>query len=167
MWLLVGKKDLALEPSADHKLITPSSVSQCSRLALSLRFERCGSGVSVGPALSSLFPYRCHMETFLSCLISYGSFLVDPDSRLSPLETPPSFKWQSGGTRVAPSVKHPTSARVMMSLFVGLSPASGSTLTVRSLLGILSLPFSVPLLDSCFLSLSLSLALALSLSLSE
>ena len=34
---------------------------------------------------------------------------------------------------MAQSVKHPTSAQVMISLFVGSSPPSGSVLTARSL----------------------------------
>ena len=34
---------------------------------------------------------------------------------------------------MAQSVKRPTSAQVMISRFVGLSPASGSVLTARSL----------------------------------
>ena len=39
----------------------------------------------------------------------------------------------SKGAWVAQSVKHPTSAQVTISRFVGLSPASGSVLTARSL----------------------------------
>ena len=37
------------------------------------------------------------------------------------------------GARVAQSVKHPTSVRVMISQFVSSSPAKGSVLTARSL----------------------------------
>ena len=37
------------------------------------------------------------------------------------------------GTWVAQSVKHPTLARVLISQFLGLSPASGSVLTAQSL----------------------------------
>ena len=37
------------------------------------------------------------------------------------------------------------SAQVMISPFVGLSPESGTTLTTRGLLGIFSLPCSLPL----------------------
>ena len=61
------------------------------------------------------------------------------------------------GLLVAPSVKHPTSAQVMISQFVSLNPVSGSVLTVQRLLGILSHP----------LSLCPSLAHALSISLSK
>ena len=43
-------------------------------------------------------------------------------------------------------------AQVMISWFVGLSPASGSTLLVGGLLEILSLPLSLPLPHSCVLS---------------
>ena len=52
------------------------------------------------------------------------------------------------GTRVAQSVKHPTSAQVMISQFVSSSPSSGSVLTLRAwnLLRILCLPLSLPLL---------------------
>ena len=39
----------------------------------------------------------------------------------------------SGGTSVAQLVKRPTSAQVMISLFVNLSPASGSVLTAQGL----------------------------------
>ena len=49
-------------------------------------------------------------------------------------------------------------AQVIISQFVNLSPASGSALTVWSLLGILFLPLSLPL--SCSLSLSLSVSLS-------
>ena len=40
------------------------------------------------------------------------------------------FYW---GTWVAQSVKHPTSAQVVISWFVGSSPTSGSVLTARNL----------------------------------
>ena len=63
-------------------------------------------------------------------------------------------------TWVAQSVKHPTSAQVMISQLVGLSPAMGSVLTAWSL---------EPALDYVCVSLSLSLpahTLSLSLSLS-
>ena len=49
-----------------------------------------------------------------------------------------------------------TSAHVMISQTVGLSPALGSVLTVQNLLGILSLP-PRPLSLSCALSLSLKI----------
>ena len=39
----------------------------------------------------------------------------------------------SRGAWVAQSVKHPTSAQVIISWFVSLSPASGSVLTAQSL----------------------------------
>ena len=64
---------------------------------------------------------------------------------------------------MAQPVKHLTAAQVMISGFVGLSPASGSMLIV-CLLGILSL--SLPLPNSRFLPLSLSPSLSLSLSVS-
>ena len=51
----------------------------------------------------------------------------------------------TGGTWVAQSVKHLTSARVMISRLVSLSPASGSVLTAQSL---------EPALDSVSPSLS-------------
>ena len=47
-------------------------------------------------------------------------------------------------------------AQVMISPFVSWSPTLGSMLTVRSLLGILSLPLSLPLSRSCSFSLPLS-----------
>ena len=66
------------------------------------------------------------------------------------------------GTRVAQSVKQPTSAQVMISQFVSLSPVSGSVLTAQSL---------EPTSDSVSPSLSalspLMLALSLSLSFSN
>ena len=57
---------------------------------------------------------------------------------------------------MAQAVKHLTSAQVMISQFVGLSPASGSVLTVQSL---------EPASDSVSPSLSSPPLLALSLSL--
>ena len=67
----------------------------------------------------------------------------------------------SGGAWVAQLVKRRTSAQVMISQFVSLSPASGSVLTIQSL---------EPALDSVSPSLSapspLALCLSLSLSLS-
>ena len=56
-------------------------------------------------------------------------------------------------------------ARVVLSHFVGLSPASGSVLTVLSLLGILSLFAPAPLSLSAPPQLARSLSLSLSLSL--
>ena len=55
---------------------------------------------------------------------------------------------------MAHQVKHPTSAQVMISRFVGSNPASGSALTVQSLLGILSLPLSLCLMLSFSLKIS-------------
>ena len=62
-----------------------------------------------------------------------------------------------GGAGVAQSVKHLTSARVMISQFVPSSPALGYVLKLRawSLLRILCLPLSLPLLYSCSVSLCL------------
>ena len=63
------------------------------------------------------------------------------------------------GAWVAQLVKHPTSAQVMISWFVGLSPASGSVLTARSLepaLGSVSPSLSTPLPLKVCLSLSVS-----------
>ena len=59
------------------------------------------------------------------------------------------------GTWVAQLVERPTSAQVMISRFVGSSPASGSVLMAQSwsLLLILCLPLSLHLLSSCSLSL--------------
>ena len=51
------------------------------------------------------------------------------------------------------SIKHPTLAQVMITRFVGSSPASDSALTAQSLLGILSLPRSLPLPSTFSLSL--------------
>ena len=62
------------------------------------------------------------------------------------------------GAWVAQSVQRPISAQVMISQFVGLSPASGSVLTVQSL---------EPVSDSVSLSLCPSPPLSLSLSLSQ
>ena len=62
------------------------------------------------------------------------------------------------GAWVAQLVKRPTSAQVMISQFVGLSPASGSVLTARSL---------EPALDAVSPSLSAPLLLTLCLSVSQ
>ena len=71
------------------------------------------------------------------------------------------------GAWVAQSVECPTSAQVMISQFVGLSPTLGSVLTAWSLEPALSSvsPLSAPpLLLPLSLSLSLSVSLSLSLS---
>ena len=65
--------------------------------------------------------------------------------------------WDSG-TWVAQSVKQPTAAQVMISQFVGSSPASGSVLTAQSL---------DPASHSVSPSLSAPSLLILSLSLSQ
>ena len=65
-----------------------------------------------------------------------------------------------GGASVAQSVEWPTSAQVMISQFVVLSPASGTVRTARSLqLASDFVPpsLSLPLPHSCSVSLSLSL----------
>ena len=54
------------------------------------------------------------------------------------------------------SVRLLVSAQVAISQFVGLSPASGSMLTVWNLLGILSLPFSLCPSPACSLSLKIN-----------
>ena len=65
----------------------------------------------------------------------------------------------SGGAWVAQSVERLTSAQVMISPSVSLSPASGSVLTAGagawSLSQILCLPFSLTLPASCSVSLCL------------
>ena len=80
-----------------------------------------------------------------------------------------STKWGNRGAWAAQSVKHPTSAQVMISPFVSSSPASGSVLTARNLEPALdsvcrSLSAPPPL---CACSPSPSLSLSLSLSLSQ
>ena len=65
------------------------------------------------------------------------------------------------GAWVAQLVKHPTSAQVMVSRFMSLSPTSGSVLTAQSLelaSDSVSPCLSAPLLMSLSLSLSLSLS---------
>ena len=59
------------------------------------------------------------------------------------------------GAWVAQSVKHPTSAQVMLSQSVSSSPASGSVLTARSLFRILCLPLSLTRPRSCSVCLCL------------
>ena len=78
------------------------------------------------------------------------------DTKDKKLKYNPAF-W---GVWVAQSVEHPTSARVMISWFVSLSPASGSVLTVPSLepaLVSVSPPLSAP---PCSRSVSLSFSLS-------
>ena len=65
------------------------------------------------------------------------------------------------GAWVAQSVKHLTSAQVMISWFMGSSPVLGSVLTAQRLesaLDSVSLSLSAPSLLACSLSLSLSLS---------
>ena len=67
-------------------------------------------------------------------------------------------KRKGRGAWVAQSVKHPTSAQVMISQFVGSSPVSGSVPTARSLQPAphsVSLSLSLPLSCSCCVSLCL------------
>ena len=63
------------------------------------------------------------------------------------------------GAWVAQSVKRPTSAQVMISRFMGSSPALGSVLIAQSLEPVsdsVCVSLSLPLPHSCYLSLSLS-----------
>ena len=69
-----------------------------------------------------------------------------------------SLKKKGRGAWVAQLVKQPTSAQVMISRSMGLSPALGSVLTAQSL---------EPASESVSLSLCFSPAHALSLSISE
>ena len=70
-------------------------------------------------------------------------------------KTAPVRTLQNKGAGVAPSVKRPTSAQLVISQFVGSGPMSGSVLTARSL---------ESALDSASPSLPLPCSLALSLS---
>ena len=65
--------------------------------------------------------------------------------------------YETWGIWVAQSVEHPALAQVIISLFVSLSPVSGSVLTAQSLelLQILCLPVCLPHPCSGCLSLSL------------
>ena len=69
--------------------------------------------------------------------------------------------YSGGGAWVAQSLNHPALLlildQVMISQFMGSNPESGSVLTVMSLLGILTLPLSLPPLLALSLSLSLSI----------
>ena len=88
--------------------------------------------------------------------MSHDSWYLDPfvDSPTLNLDWPCDSLW---GAWVAQLVRHPTSAQVMISQSVGLSPASGSVLTAQSL---------EPASDSVSPSLSAPPPLALCLSLS-
>ena len=57
---------------------------------------------------------------------------------------------------MAESVKRPTSAQVVISWFVGSSPASDFVLIAQSLLGILSLSFSATSLLPLYLSFKIN-----------
>ena len=61
---------------------------------------------------------------------------------------------KDGGAWVAQSVKHPTSAPVMILGFVSLSPTSGSVLSAQSLFRIPCPPLTAPPPHVCALSLS-------------
>ena len=65
------------------------------------------------------------------------------------------------GTWVALLLKHPTLAQIMISCFMNLKPTSGSLLSERITLPILS-PTLSAFLPLGFLSLSLSVSLSLS-----
>ena len=64
------------------------------------------------------------------CMCKTGPTTGGKKCHFLPLVT---FTKQNRGTWVAQSVKHPTSAQVMISPFVGSSPTSGSVLTAWSL----------------------------------
>ena len=82
----------------------------------------------------------------LECVFHLPFPLLDAPARTQPWDRDGDGTGCLGG-----SVKHPTSAQVMISRFVGLSPTSGYVLTVQSL---------EPALDSVSPSLSLSLSLS-------
>ena len=86
--------------------------------------------------------------------------LHPPAGPVAPLPAPPLFNYKVfGGTWLAQSVKHPTSAQVMISRLEGSSLASGSVLTAQSL-ELASDPVSSPLCPSPARALSLSLSLS-------
>ena len=84
--------------------------------------------------------------------------LHPPAGPVAPLPAPPLLNCKVfGGTWLAQSVKHPTSAQVMMSGLEGSSLASGSVLTAQSLepaSDSVSPPLSSPPLHSHSVSLS-------------
>ena len=99
----------------------------------------------------SFFPVGILLSWLLSSLSMENSLLVRFEAALK-LDI-------SGGTRVAQSVKRPTSAQVMISWFVSSSPASGSVLTAWSLepaSDSVSPPLSAPPLLMLCVSLSLN-----------
>ena len=86
-------------------------------------------------------------ECFLFC--KYLSFIKSRTSRM-----------RSWGSWVAQSVERLTLAQVVISWFLGSSPASGSALTMRSLLGILFLSLCLCPSPICARSLPLFLFLS-------
>ena len=89
--------------------------------------------------LSPLHYLNCFLFFFLKLVVS--SFEI----QFTYCIICPFKVYNSGAPRGAQSVKHPTSAQVMFSWFVGLSPMSGSVLTAQSLEPDLDgLPLSAP-----------------------
>ena len=90
--------------------------------------------------------------------LHYQHFYLPPENKALPFIFGTGFK-KGRGTRVAQSTEHQALglAQVRISGFLSSSPALGSVLTVQSLLGTLSLPFSLPLTCSPSLSLSLKI----------
>ena len=95
--------------------------------------------------------YCAFVRAFPLCLKKSSSLLLPAQLLLLNLQNPSRGAWE------AQSVKHLTSAQVMISLFIGSNPTPGSVLTARSL---------EPASDSVSPSLSAPPLLVLSLSVS-
>ena len=88
---------------------------------------------------SALFPFILASPVGGGGPYTSSAFFLE--ERLVP--KPLSFRNPRRGAWVAQSVKHPTSAQVMISWFVSSSPASDSLLSAQSLLQILCPPLSL------------------------
>ena len=137
----------------------PLSVSDCPRFGCWAAFQ-AGFCIRVTSLHLSLATCLLSDTRRWSRLISCFSGSCPGICRFS--KKPDSFVWylkvKSGGAWLAQLVKCPTSARVMISRFLGSSPTSGSVLTAQSL---------EPASDSVSPSLSAPPPLTLCLSLSQ
>ena len=113
-------------------------------------YEKTTANIILNGKKPRAFPLRS--GTRQGCLLSSLLFNIVLEVLATAIRTK-----RNRGAWVAQSVKHLTSAQVMISQFVGLSPVSGSVLTAQSLLGILSLPLSLCPSPACKRVLVLSL----------
>ena len=134
--------------------ICRKSIKKCKGIVHKIQHSVCLGGERKGNGFLEEYPgdFRGNGNVIFLCLNGLSFFILNMYFI--------GFKIYSAfrGSWVAQSVKRLTSAQVMISWFVGLSPASGSVLIAQNL---------EPVLSSVSLSLSAPSPLTLCLSLSQ